>query len=48
MEAAGFDPRMAKLALDRFDGDITKAAEELLANDGIVSGDVSQMCKFIL
>lgn len=47
MEAAGFDPRMAKLALERFDGDIMKAAEELLANDGILSGDLSNICKSI-
>nr|CAH7722938.1 unnamed protein product [Callosobruchus chinensis] len=41
LEQAGFDPRMARLALRRFNGDITKAAEELLANDGIISGDLS-------
>lgn len=45
LEAAGFDPRMAKLALEKFDGDIMKAAEELLANDGIITGNLSSICK---
>ncbi|CAH1964750.1 unnamed protein product [Acanthoscelides obtectus] len=41
LEQAGFDPRMARLALSKFKGDMTKAFEELLANGGIVSGDLS-------
>ncbi|KAJ8927192.1 hypothetical protein NQ314_020468 [Rhamnusium bicolor] len=41
LEAAGFDSRMAKLALQKHSGDIMKAAEELLSNNGIVSGDLS-------
>lgn len=36
MIAAGFDPNMAKLALRKHDGDIMKAAEELLASGGFV------------
>lgn len=39
---AGFDPRMAKIALLRHNGDITKSAEELLLNDGVVPGDLSE------
>ncbi|KAL1505617.1 hypothetical protein ABEB36_005141 [Hypothenemus hampei] len=39
---AGFDPRMAKIALQKFHGDLIQATEELLANDGIVPGDLSQ------
>ncbi|XP_072397849.1 NEDD8 ultimate buster 1-like isoform X2 [Diabrotica undecimpunctata] len=41
LEEAGFDPRMAKLALSKHSGDIQKAAEELIANDGIIQGDLS-------
>ncbi|XP_028146544.1 NEDD8 ultimate buster 1 [Diabrotica virgifera virgifera] len=41
LEEAGFDPRMAKLALSKHSGDIMKAAEELIANDGIILGDLS-------
>ncbi|KAH1021119.1 hypothetical protein HUJ04_010676 [Dendroctonus ponderosae] len=40
---AGFDPRMAKLALQKHNGDIAGATEELLENDGIVSGDLSSL-----
>lgn len=40
---AGFDPRMAKLALQKHNGDIAVATEELLENDGIVSGDLSTL-----
>nr|CAI5842294.1 unnamed protein product [Callosobruchus analis] len=43
LEQLGFDSRMARLALSRFKGDLTKAIEELLANDGIVSGDLSDL-----
>lgn len=43
LEAAGFDPRMARLALSKHSGDIMKAAEELIENDGIVSGDLSDL-----
>ncbi|XP_076255328.1 NEDD8 ultimate buster 1-like [Rhynchophorus ferrugineus] len=39
---AGFDARMAKIALQKHGGDIMKSAEELLLNGGIVSGDLSQ------
>ncbi|KAJ8984421.1 hypothetical protein NQ317_012484 [Molorchus minor] len=41
LEDAGFDPRMAKLALEKHSGDIMKAAEELLMNNGIITGDLS-------
>ncbi|KAJ8922694.1 hypothetical protein NQ315_007727 [Exocentrus adspersus] len=43
LEAAGFDSRMAKLALQKHSGDIMKAAEELLANNGIISGDLTNI-----
>ncbi|XP_018565232.1 NEDD8 ultimate buster 1 isoform X1 [Anoplophora glabripennis] len=43
LESAGFDARMAKLALEKHSGDIMQAAEELLANNGIVSGDLSHL-----
>lgn len=36
LEAAGFDAAMARLALRKYDADIMKAAEELLANGGVV------------
>ncbi|XP_060530872.1 NEDD8 ultimate buster 1-like [Cylas formicarius] len=39
---AGFDPRMAKIALQKHDGDVLKSAEELLANDGLVAGDLTE------
>lgn len=39
LEAAGFDPYMAKLALHKHSGDIMKAAEDLLANNGMVYYD---------
>ncbi|XP_066154361.1 NEDD8 ultimate buster 1-like [Euwallacea fornicatus] len=39
---AGFDPKMAKLALLKNSGDIILSTEELLANDGIISGDLSE------
>ncbi|CAH1183807.1 unnamed protein product [Ceutorhynchus assimilis] len=39
---AGFDPRMAKIALQKHQGDIVRSAEELLANNGVVLGDLSQ------
>lgn len=32
---------MARLALERHTGDIMKAAEELLVNDGLIGGDLS-------
>ncbi|EFA02056.1 NEDD8 ultimate buster 1 [Tribolium castaneum] len=41
LEAAGFDPTMSKLALHKHGGDIMKAAEDLLANNGIIDGDWS-------
>jgi hypothetical protein len=41
LQAAGFDPTMSKLALHKHGGDIMKAAEDLLANNGIVDGDLS-------
>ncbi|XP_056638844.1 NEDD8 ultimate buster 1-like isoform X1 [Diorhabda sublineata] len=43
LESAGFDPRMARLALSKHSGDIMKAAEELIENDGIVLGDLSDI-----
>ncbi|XP_066257356.1 NEDD8 ultimate buster 1-like [Euwallacea similis] len=39
---AGFDLRMARLALLKNGGDIILSTEELLANDGIVPGDLSE------
>lgn len=36
LEAAGFDTKMARVALRKYDADIMKAAEELLANGGVV------------
>lgn len=38
MESAGFDSKMARLALKKYDADIMKAAEELLINGGMVLG----------
>lgn len=38
--AAGFDGKMARLALQKHMGDIMKAAEELICNNGIIEGDV--------
>ncbi|CAG9859185.1 unnamed protein product [Phyllotreta striolata] len=43
LEDAGFDARMAKMALKRHAGDIMKAAEELIMNDGIVPGDLTDL-----
>lgn len=43
LEAAGFDYRYAKLALQQFNGDIMKAAEALLANSGIIEGDLDNV-----
>lgn len=40
LEAAGFDMRMAKLALKKHEGDIMKAAEDLLNNGGVIEGDI--------
>lgn len=34
---------MARLALEKHTGDIMHAAEELISNDGIVSGDLSML-----
>ncbi|XP_018326796.1 NEDD8 ultimate buster 1 isoform X2 [Agrilus planipennis] len=39
LENAGFDPRMAKMALRKYDGDIRRAIDELVENDGIIEGD---------
>ncbi|KAK4886374.1 hypothetical protein RN001_002645 [Aquatica leii] len=39
LEAAGFDQEMAKKALKKYGGDIMKAADELLSNNGIVDFD---------
>ncbi|XP_063904141.1 NEDD8 ultimate buster 1-like [Zophobas morio] len=42
LQAAGFDPTMSKLALHKHGGDIMKAAEDLLANNGtVVDADMS-------
>ncbi|RZC43159.1 NEDD8 ultimate buster 1-like [Asbolus verrucosus] len=41
LQAAGFDPTMSKLALHKHGGDIMKAAEDLLTNNGIIDGDLS-------
>ncbi|CAH1111063.1 unnamed protein product [Psylliodes chrysocephalus] len=43
LEDAGFDSRMAKMALKKHSGDIMKAAEELITNDGIIAGDLSDL-----
>ncbi|KAG5898600.1 hypothetical protein JTB14_020976 [Gonioctena quinquepunctata] len=43
LQDAGFDMRMARLALEKHSGDIMKAAEELIANDGIVLGNLSSI-----
>ncbi|CAH0561061.1 unnamed protein product [Brassicogethes aeneus] len=40
---AGFDPRMARLSLQNHCGDIMKAAEELISNNGVVPGDISAL-----
>lgn len=34
--------RMAKLALKKHDGDITKAAEDLLDNNGVIEGNLDE------
>lgn len=39
LEAAGFEYKMAKKALKKYMGDIMAAAEELLANGGVINGD---------
>lgn len=36
--AAGFDANMAKLALEKCDADIMKAADMLMSNNGIIDG----------
>lgn len=41
--AIGFDENMARLALQKHTGDITKAAEELLMNGGIIDGVVDEV-----
>lgn len=37
--AVGFDPRMAKIALQHHRGDVEKAVEELVACGGIIDGE---------
>lgn len=37
---------MAKLALEKHSGDIMQAAEELLANNGVISGDLSSLSEY--
>lgn len=37
--SVGFDPRMAKIALKRHQGDVEKAVEELVACGGIIDGE---------
>ncbi|KAJ4443419.1 hypothetical protein ANN_05087 [Periplaneta americana] len=37
--AIGFDPRMAKIALQRHKGDVSKAVEELVACGGVIDGE---------
>ncbi|KAK5643497.1 hypothetical protein RI129_007342 [Pyrocoelia pectoralis] len=39
LQAAGFDPNMAKQALQKCNGDVTKAVNTLLTNSGIVDGE---------
>ncbi|GLV37083.1 uncharacterized protein CBL_02086 [Carabus blaptoides fortunei] len=39
LEAAGFDFRMAKLALKKHKGDVMAAVEELIATGGIIEGE---------
>lgn len=43
LEAAGFDCRMAKLALKKHNADIMLAAEELLRNGGIIEGELEDV-----
>jgi hypothetical protein len=35
----GFDPRMAKIALQRHQGDVEKEVDELVMCDGIIDGE---------
>lgn len=37
--AVGFDPRMAKIALQRHEGDVEKAVDELVMCGGIIDGE---------
>jgi len=37
--AVGFDPRMAKIALQRHQGDVEKAVEELVKSEGVIDGE---------
>lgn len=37
--AIGFDPRMAKIALQRHQGDVEKAVEELVKCEGVIDGE---------
>lgn len=41
--AAGFDVKMARLALKKHSGDIMKAAEELLASGGFIQGNLDDL-----
>ncbi|GJQ65644.1 hypothetical protein Trydic_g7734 [Trypoxylus dichotomus] len=40
LQAAGFDHNMSKLALQKHNGDIMSAAEELLLNNGVINGEI--------
>lgn len=44
----GFDPRMAKIALQRHEGDVEKAVNELVMCGGIVDGDCDGKYCFLL
>jgi len=37
--AVGFDPRMAKIALQHHQGDVEKAVEELVKSEGVIDGE---------
>ncbi|KAK9728684.1 UBA/TS-N domain [Popillia japonica] len=41
LQGAGFDYNMSKLALEKHNGDIMRAAEELLLNNGIINRDMN-------
>lgn len=46
----GFDPRMAKIALQHHQGDVNKAVDELIMCDGIIDGEhcTDGKCCFLL
>lgn len=46
--AIGFEPRMAKIALQHHQGDVEKAVDELLVCGGIIDGEHCPDGKFCL